>query len=178
MDGSLGGRGDAGESPDASFSALYPELRSLAHARLRAGRDTLLDTTSLVHEFYIRVFQSGKVRIEDWSRFLHYASRSMRSIIVDSIRRRRAERHGGRAVRVDLTDDAPNVRQSGEEEILTIHQALQQLEAIDQRLALVVEMRYFGGMTDTEIADALGVTERTVRRDWQKARLLLAQSLG
>jgi RNA polymerase sigma factor (TIGR02999 family) len=164
--------------PEPSFSSFYPQLRSLAHARLRTRRDTLLDTTSLVHEFYIRLAESGNLRIEDWPQFLLYASRSMRNIIVDSIRRRCAARRGGGAVRLELLDDDAVATASNEEEILSLHRALEQLEAIDSRLVRIVEMRYFGGMTESEVATALAVTERTVRREWQKARLLLAQAFS
>ncbi|MCW5978031.1 MAG: sigma-70 family RNA polymerase sigma factor [Bryobacteraceae bacterium] len=160
------------------FSSFYPQLRSIARARLRAGRDSLLDTTSLVHEFYIRLVESGNIRAEEWPRFLSYASRAMRNIIVDSLRRRGAARHGGDLRQTGTNQAASHLPASGEEEILAVHQALEQLEAIDSRSAQIVEMRYFGGMTETEIATALGLTERTVRRGWQKARLLLAQALG
>jgi RNA polymerase sigma factor (TIGR02999 family) len=102
----------------------------------------------------------------------------MRTIIIDSIRRRCAERRGGPGWRIDLSDDMAAEPASADAEILSVHQALDRLEAMDSRLARVVEMRYFGGMSEPEIASALGLTERTVRRDWRKARLLLAQALG
>ena len=159
--------------------AIYRELRALAHVRLRAvARDTLLDTTSLVHEFYIRLAGAGKIAVENRTQFFHYASRAMRTIIIDSIRRRCAERRGGGGWRIDLSDDMAAEPASAEAEILAVHQALDHLEAMDSRLARVVEMRYFGGMSEPEIASALGLTERTIRRDWRKARLLLAQALG
>lgn len=164
-------------STESPFAAIYPELRTLAHARLSAGRHTLLDTTALVHEFYLRLAETGNIPNAEWPQFLHYASRSMRNIIIDAIRRRRAVRHGGDARRVEL-DDVAQSRDAGEEEILAVHQALDQLEAIDERMARIVEMRYFGGMTETEIAECLGLTERTIRREWQKARALLAEALG
>lgn len=159
------------------FSSIYPRLRALAHTRLRTGRDTLLGTTALVHECYIRIAESGHIAVEDWPDFLNYASRTMRNIIVDAIRRRTAERRGGGASNIQILDDMAVSPGSGEEEILYVHRALEQLEAVDPRLARVVEMRYFGGMTEPEISQGLGVTERTVRRDWQKARLLLADLL-
>lgn len=169
---------DAEVDAKPSFSSAYPRLRALAHARLRSGRDTLLGTTSLVHEFFIRVAQPGNILLEDWPQFLQYASRVMRNIIVDCIRRRCSARHGGGARSLELVDDLAGAASSNEEEILSVHQALEQLEAIDSRLARVVETRYFGGMTEPEVASALGVTERTIRRNWQKARLLLVQALG
>ena len=101
----------------------------------------------------------------------------MRNIIVDAIRHRMAERHGGGYGKIQLLDDMADSLGSGDEEILHIHRTLEQLETIDPRLSRVVEMRYFGGMTDQEISRGLGINERTVRRDWQKARLLLADLL-
>jgi RNA polymerase sigma factor (TIGR02999 family) len=161
-----------------SFTDLYPDLRVIARARLRAGRDTLLDTTSLVHECYIRLAESGGAGAAHLSEFLHYASRTMRNIIIDSIRRRCAARRGGGAARPEFLEEACACPSSPDEQILSIHDALTRLEVVDSRLARVVEMRYFGGLTESEIAAALGVTERTVRRDWQKARLLLANVLS
>jgi RNA polymerase sigma factor (TIGR02999 family) len=100
----------------------------------------------------------------------------MRSIIVDFARRRLAARRGGSSTHVGL-DVAVAAAAPGETEIVGVHRALDQIAAVDPRMTQVVEMRYFGGMTETEIAQALGVTERTVRRDWQKARLLLREAL-
>jgi len=160
------------------FATIYPRLRAMAHARLRMGRDTLLGTTVLVHECYIRIAQSAQIGPEDWPNFLNYASRTMRNVIVDSIRRHMAERHGGVTDKVELLDDVVGGPSPEAEEILCVHRALEKLEAVDPRLARVVEMRYFAGMTEPEISQGLGITERTVRRDWQKARLLLAGALG
>ncbi len=102
----------------------------------------------------------------------------MRNLIVDAIRRRNARRHGGGVRNVSLRDAemAPGTEGS-EEEILAVHQALEQLESIDGRMARIVEMRYFGGMSEEETATALGITGRTIRREWHKARLLLARAL-
>jgi RNA polymerase sigma factor (TIGR02999 family) len=130
-----------------------------------------------VHECYIRIAESRNIGVEDWPEFLNYASRTMRNIIVDAIRRRMAERHGGGYGKIQLLDEMAESSGSGDEEILHVHRALEQLEAVDPRLARVVEMRYFGGMTEPEISRGLGITERTVRRHWQKARLLLADLL-
>lgn len=169
-------RGDAG-AMDALYEATYPDLRRLARARLRAAsRPTLLDTGSLVHESYVR-FASSRLALEDRSHFMCWAARAMRSIIVDHMRQRLAMRRGGGATRV-LLEVEPADPAAGEEEILAVHEALEQLAEVDPRLAQVVEMRYFGGLTEPEVAGALGVTERTVRRDWQKARLLLHEALA
>ena len=164
-------------SVDALFAAAYRELRALAHARLRgAGRDAVLDTTALVHESYLKLSRAAHVRFPDRPRFLVYAGRVMRSIIVDLARQRVTDRRGGGAPHVTFTlqlaDHAAN-----EAEIVRVHEALNALERVDERMAKVVEMRYFGGLTEVEIAEALDVTYRTVRRDWEQARLFLADAL-
>ncbi len=169
--------GDA-QAADSLFAVMYGELRKLARARLRAGgRNTLLDTASLVHESYLRFAGSERLRLEDRLHFMRWAGRVMRSIIVDFARRRQAERRGGSAPHITLTTQIGARIQSGEREILRVHDALEEMAALDARMAQVVEMRYFGGMTEAEIAEALGVTDRTVRRDWEKARLLLRDAL-
>jgi len=166
---------DANES---LFAASYSDLRRLAHSRLRvSGPNTLLDTTSLVHESYLRLASAGMLQLKDRVHLLSYAGRAMRSVVVDLVRRRRAARNDGGA-RVTLNSEAGVGAGSGDEEILRVHQALDELQQYDERMVQVVEMRYFAGMTEAEIADALGVTERTIRRDWEKARLWLAQALS
>jgi RNA polymerase sigma factor (TIGR02999 family) len=161
----------------SGFSNAYSALRALAHARLRAVHHTLLDTGALVHESYIRLAESGPLP-EDRPRLLQYAARAMRSVVIDSIRRRCAARRGGDAQRSELLEEVASARDVNEHQTLAVHSALERLETVDPRLARGVEMRYFGGFTETEIAEALGVTERTVRRDWEKARLLLAELLA
>ena len=173
-------RVNAGEpgAQDLLFSAAYGELRKLARSRLRdGGRNTYLDTTALVHESYLKFLGSGRLRPDDRRAFFAYASRVIRSVIVDSARERLADRRGGGipplTLSTELLDSLPN----GEETILDVHEALEVLAKADARLAHVVEMRYFGGYSEAEIGETLGVTERTVRRDWEKARLLLGALL-
>jgi RNA polymerase sigma factor (TIGR02999 family) len=172
------GAGEQG-ARDELFSAAYPELRKLARSRLRdGGRNTFLETTALVHESYLRFLNSGRLRIEDRRAFFAYASKVMRSVIIDSVRERQALRRGGDLAQATLDTEAhDSAGDEGEGQILHVHEALLALEAAEPRLAKVVEMRYFGGYTEAEIADALGLTERTVRRDWDKARLLLMSAL-
>ncbi len=161
------------------YALLYPDLRRLAHARLRrSGEMTVLDTTSLVHESYIRFEKSGALAVRDRGQFMAYAARVMRSVVVDVIRHRQSERHGGGFIHVEL-DEAHGVPASDarEDEVLKVHESLAELAAINERWVRVVEMRYFAGMTEAEIADALGLTVRTVGRDWEKARLFLHASL-
>jgi RNA polymerase sigma factor (TIGR02999 family) len=166
------------DAADRLFAATYNDLLRLARRRLmRGGRNTLLDTASLVHESYLRFANSGALRIEDRAHFLGWAGRVMRSVIVDVARRRAAARRGGVNARVTLTTRLAEDRGAGVDEILRVHEALDGIAALDARLAQVVELRYFGGLTEAEIAQALGVTDRTVRRDWEKARLLLREAL-
>lgn len=163
--------------PPAEIDAdLYRSLRRMARARLRdGGRNTLLDTSALVHEAWMRMAAAD---VQDPGRWLAYASRTMRSVIVDLARRRQAERHGGQAFVVTWTEALQVRAAAPADEVVRVHEALAELEALDPRLAQVVEMRYFGGLDDLQIAAALGVSDRTVRRDWDKARLLLGQALA
>lgn len=165
---------------DALYADAYRELRRLARARLHGGgRNTVLDTTALVHESYLRLARHGDIAFEDRLRFMVYAGRVMRSVIIDLVRERQAERRGGDAAHVTLNTQigAELAPDAGEAEILRVHDALDELARLDPRMAQVVELRYFGGMTEGEIAQVLGVTDRTVRRDWQQARLFLAETL-
>jgi RNA polymerase sigma factor (TIGR02999 family) len=163
---------------DALFAAAYQELRRLAHARLfDGGRNTMLDTTALVHDSYLRLVQTGQLSIDDRRAFFGYASQVMRSVIVDSARARLAERRGGDAPQVTLSTELVEHLAHDEGGILQVHEGLQELEKIDPRMARMVEMRFFGGYSDSEIAEALEVTVRTVQRDWDKAQVLLAQIL-
>jgi RNA polymerase sigma factor (TIGR02999 family) len=174
------GRVAAGEdgARDALFAAAYDELRKLARSRLYAGGGQGdLATTALVHESYLRFLNASDLALGDRRAFFAYASKTMRSVIVDSVRERRAERRGGGVAALTLHTQFAHDLPSGEDEVLAVHDALLALEAAEPRLAKVVEMRYFGGFTEAEIAEALDVTERTVRRDWDKARLLLMQLL-
>ena len=160
------------------FDATYEELRRIARIRLsKGGRGTLLDTTSLVNESYLRLANAGQLHIGDREHFLRYAGHAMRSVIVDYVRKRMAERRGGDAVHVPLDSQIGGDADAGESEILRVHEALGDLARFNARMVQVVELRYFAGLTELEVADVLGVTERTVRRDWEKARLLLAEAL-
>ena len=174
------GRIRAGDTAarDALFSAAYSELHRLAHARLRdGGRNTVLDTTCLVHESYLRFERAGQLRAEDRRAFFAYASQVMRSVIVNSVRERIAQKRGGSVRPLTLSTQSAAKVAEGEESIVKVHEALEELAKAEPRLAQVVEMRYFGGYNEREMAETLGVTERTVQRDWEKARLILAAAL-
>jgi len=160
------------------FAVAYDELRSQARLQLRSGgRNTVLDTTALVHESFLRFLHAGKLSGSDRGHFFSYAARVMRSVIVDFARQRQTERRGGDVIRTPLTTQLAEETTAGEDQVVLINEAIEALQVHDERLVRVVEMRYFAGMTETEIAGALGVTDRTVRRDWEKARLLLAAML-
>lgn len=169
-------RGDA-EAADALVASMYRELRKLARARLRAGgRDALLDTTSLVNEWYLRFAGAKGAEIQGRVHFMRHAARVMRSVVVDFARRRNAARRGGGAPHTDLPFQVAD-RRASEDDIVDLHESLNELAKLDSRMADIVEMRYFAGMSLEEVGEALGVSERTVRREWQKARLWLAESL-
>jgi len=169
----------APESVRTLFPALYAELRRLARSRLAGGgRHTLLDTSALVHEAFLRMQREGGVALNDREHFMAYAATTMRSVVIDFVRRRNADRRGGGAEHVTLDTQAAESLGATDDEILAVHDALGTLAQVDARLVRVVEMRYFAGLSDLEIGAALGVTDRTVRRDWERARLLLAEMLG
>jgi len=164
---------------DALFSAAYPELRKLARSRLHdGGRNTCLDTTALVHESYLRFIKHGQLHSEDRRAFFSYASRVMRSVIVDSVRERQAQCRGGDLDKMTLNTQLVDGLPSGEDELLKVNEAIEALSQKEPRLAKVVEMRYFGGYTDLEVAEALDLNEKTIRRDWDKARLMLLAILN
>ena len=172
------GTGDR-RAADQAFALLYADLLRLARSRMRrSGEITLLDTSALVHESYLRLQGSAVVEFADRQHFMGYAAKVMHAVVVDLVRARRAERRGGAAERITLNTQIGDVATRHDDEVIRVHDALLELEAIDPRLARVVELRYFGGLTETEIAGVLDVTERTVQRDWQKARMFLATALA
>jgi RNA polymerase sigma factor (TIGR02999 family) len=172
--------GDAGDADarNTLFAAAYSELRLLAHARLRNGRgNSVLDTTSLVHESYLRFVHAGELRAEDRRAFFAYASEVMRSVIVDSVRERTRRKRGGVGQPLTLSTKLVATVVEAQETVLKVHEALDSLGQAEPRLAKVAEMRYFGGYSEQEIAEALDISERTVQRDWEKARIMLLATL-
>lgn len=171
--------GDA-QAHDAVFEATYDDLKRLAHARvIRAGNSAGLNTTGLVHESYMRFIKTGDVEFNDRAHFFGYAGRVMRSVIVDAIRELNAQRRGGDFVHVTLNTASGSKRgEDGAAEVISVHKALDQLAEVDEELVQVVELRYFAGMTEEEIAEALGISDRTVRRRWARAKLWLADALA
>ena len=156
------------------YGILYPELRSLAHQRVRSHNNLqMLDTTSLVHESYLRLVKLGRVDVENRRHFLAYAAHVMRSVVVDFVRHSTAERRGGAQLHFTLNSGILDSVPSPTDEILRMHEFLEELAQVDSRLVSVVEMRYFAALDNDQIAEVLGVTSRTIRRDLEKARLLL-----
>ena len=167
-----------GVSVAALWSTAYEDLKRLARARLRrSGRHTLLDTTALVNESYMRLAGNARLQLEHRGQFFAYSARVMHSVIVDLVREAQAERRGGDPLRITL-NTAICEATAAEDDPLQIDEALTLLAQVEPRLAQVVEMRYFGGWTEVEVAEALGLTERTVRRDWQRARAVLRTMLA
>lgn len=163
---------------DQVVAQLYGELQRLARSRMRRSGDlTLLDTQALVHEAWLRLAGLQGQHFPDRGHFLAYAARVMHSVVIDLVRARQAERRGGGEQALTLNTAIAELTPQRDEDVLRVHEALEELAQLEPRLAQVVEMRYFGGLQEAEIAAALGVTERTVQRDWQKARLFLAMSL-
>jgi RNA polymerase sigma factor (TIGR02999 family) len=160
-------------SLDRAFQSYYPELKRIAHARLRgSGLQGQMQTTALVHDSYLKLASGPANEFPDRLHFLAYASRALRSIVVDIVREQRALRRGGDLQLVTL-DTAAGDGLPASADVETVNRALDDLAKLDPGLARLVEMRFFGGLTEAEIADALGMSVRTVGREWQKARALL-----
>ena len=171
----------AADDPEAIgqlFELLYADLHRMARARLaHNGSITLLDTTGLAHEAFLRLRQAGHIDLDSRGRFMAYVSKVLRAVIVDFARKRNAERRGGGQVHVTLNTQVAEEVGAPEDDIERVNDALIELEKSDPRLKQVVEMRFFGGLTEMEIAETLGVSDRTVRSDWERARLLLSVTL-
>ena len=178
-------RSGESDAADRLFEAVYDELRRVASRKLRSERaGHTLDTTALVHEAYFRLVDQTRTDWADRAQFFAIASRVMRRILVDHARRRRSAKRGGARVAVTLgaADEHDSavltVGDERAETLLAVDAALTRLAARESRLAQVVECRFFGGLTDAETAAVLGVTDRTVQRDWVKAKEWLYQELS
>src|SRR5690242_17813847 len=170
-------RSGSRESFERLVPALYQELRAIAHRQIaRRANGATLDTTGLVHEAYLKLVNRSRAEAYEREHFLALASLAMRHVLVNRARGRRRLKRGGESVAITLDDDhaAPDDQN---EQLLQLDEALSRLAALEPRLARVVECRFFGGLSEDEIAAALGVTVRTVERDWVKARLLLRRAL-
>ena len=168
------------DSLDRLVPAVYAELRAIAHRHLAVrggggGRATLA-TTALVHEAYLKLVDQSRAGWRDRAHFFALASVAMRHVLIDRAKSHAALKHGG-ARRAVTLDEALVPAEDCAETLLAIDDALERLAAVEPRLARVVECRFYGGMSEEEIAEVLGVTTRTVERDWVKARMLLRRAL-
>lgn len=162
---------------DRVLSTLYQELHTMARRQLAGQQGQTLDATALVHEAYLKLVGRREAQFEDRAHFFAYAASAMRSVVVDYARQRRAQKRGGDLHRVT---ELPEEVEGGlrlDEEMLGLDTALTKLANLDARLAQVVELRYFAGLSELEIASLLKRSERSIRRDWQKARMFLLASL-
>jgi RNA polymerase sigma factor (TIGR02999 family) len=170
--------GDAA-ARDAAFELVYAELKRLAHRQLAAQRGATLCTTALVHEAYVRL-SGSECTPQDRRHFIALGARAMRFVLVDHARHAAAQKRDGIMQTLSVTGGAlaDGGGESGAADVLALDQALERLKALDARLAQVVEWRFFGGLSEPEIAEELGLTERTVQRDWRRARAFLHRELA
>lgn len=167
----------ANDAVDELLPIVYDELRTLARRHLRRERSWhTLDTTALVNEAYLRVREQDVQQFENKRHFLAVAAIAMRRILVDYARQRSSLKRGGALHRIELDETHLSVEEAAEQ-ILAVDQALGWLGELDPRMARIVELRFFAGQTVEETKEALGVSTRTVKREWQKARALLAEML-
>lgn len=174
--------GDAaprGLAHDAQFGALYPQLRRIAHSLLRRNQPiTLLNTTGLVHEAWLRLAANQGLPLDDDGRFLGYASRVMRFVVIDFVRQRHAQRRGGGIKHVTLDTGAGESATLQDEQLLHLSEAIDALNEVDPQLVQLVELRCFGGLSEIQIGQTQGISVRTVRRQWQRARALLHAAMA
>jgi RNA polymerase sigma factor (TIGR02999 family) len=170
-------RSGSRESIDRLVPQLYEQLRLIAHRQIgRSAKGGTLETTGLVHEAYLKVSGQANGAVPDRAHFLALASLAMRHVLVDRAKARGRLKRGGAYGRITFEDDRISIEDQADA-LLELDEALTWLAGVSPRLARVVECRFFGGLTEEEIADALGVTVRTVARDWVKARTLLRRAL-
>jgi RNA polymerase sigma factor (TIGR02999 family) len=165
------------EAGDQAASLVYDELHRIAAREMRReNKGHTLQTTALVHEAYMRLAGAGSLEIQNRGHFFAVASQQMRRILIDYARSSNAQRRGGGAIQVDL-DQLQIAIVPRSVDVLSLDEALRELERIDPRAAKIVELRYFGGYTDKEVVEALGVSIATVRRDWEFARSWLFKQM-
>jgi RNA polymerase sigma factor (TIGR02999 family) len=163
---------------DRLFPLVYDQLRRMAHRAMRSEHpDHTLGTTGLVHEAYLKLVDQTRVDWRDRAHFFAVAALAMRRILVDYARRHRREKRGGGRDPVSLVEGAVSLEERADN-LVALDEALTRLGELSPRLSRIVECRFFGGLTEEEIAEALGVTTRTVKRDWAKARGWLYQELS
>ena len=170
-------RGDRAAA-DAVFAALYEELHRMARRELaRRGAGVTLSATELLHNAYVSISEREGVRFPDRNRYMGYASRVMRGLIIDYSRNRQAQKRGGQFEITSISTDVADPMTSADE-LTRISDALDELAAVDERLVRVVDLKFFCGFSFVEIAEMMGLTERTIQRDWEKARIFLFRRLN
>lgn len=168
-----------GEAFPELMALAYDDLRAIAHRRLRAGDGDGLGTTALVHETYLRLVRHEGGAWESRAHFYAFAARAMRHILVDHARRAGAGRRGGGAVRIPL-DQMPGAESDagdGARDVLGVNDAIDQLAERHPRMAQVVELRFFGGLSVPEVAEVLGASVRTIEREWTRAKAYLIECI-
>lgn len=165
-------------APERLMPLVYDELRRLARTFLSRERDShTLQPTALVNEAYLRLVDQTRVNWQNRAHFYGIASRLMRRVLIDHARAHATEKRGGSAIRLSLDDMQVPVEERAAS-FVALDEAMKRLEQMDERKCKVVEMRFFGGLSDEEIAEVLGITTRTVLRDWKTARLWLYRELS
>jgi RNA polymerase sigma factor (TIGR02999 family) len=165
------------QAADKVLERVYSELKKIAGACLKTERvDHTLVPTALVSELYLKFSRSSPIRVQNRAQFFALAAQSIRQILVDYARRRKAAKRGGEALKITLS--AAGARSEADnQDLLAVHEALTKLEDLDRHLARVTELRFFGGLSENEIAEVLGVSRNSVQRDWRAARAWLMASL-
>ena len=171
---------DRGANPveaDGDWAGVYDDLRGIARRLLaRESAAHTLQPTALVHELFVRFQRDGRFADAGRAEILAHAARAMRDVLIEHARRRRADKRGGGAGRVPL-DDALALYESRAVDLLALDEALRELAEYDAELVRLVELRFFGGLTEEEVAALLGVSDRTVRRSWRVARTVLSKAM-
>jgi RNA polymerase sigma factor (TIGR02999 family) len=169
---------EGGDRPaaDALFAALYSELHTLARRQLARGHGATLGTTTLLHEAYLNISSREGPSFPDPARFMGYAAKVMRGLVIDYARSRQALKHGGGFELTSMTDDVA-APAADVDELQRVGEALDQLTAADPELAELVDLKFFGGFSLVEIGEMRGVSERTVQRHWDKARTYLYRAM-
>ncbi len=166
-----------GEIQSALFASLYNELRYLAGRELRRGAGLTLSATTLLHETYCKLHQSNGASFPDEARFLAYASRAMRTVVIDYARTRQAQKRGGGYEITSLPTELPEAPVAEVNELERLGQAIDTLAQLDESLAQLVDLKFFCGYSLIEIAGMRGISERSAQREWDKARVLLKRLL-
>ncbi|MCP4203976.1 MAG: sigma-70 family RNA polymerase sigma factor [bacterium] len=170
-------RAGAPEAREELLGLVYEELRRIARGQLRRRNGASLVTTELVHEAFLKLYAGPGADAKDRAHFLALAATAMRQVLIDHFRARQAEKRGGGVEVATLeTFHGASLEDRGSM-VVALHEALERLEGFDPRLARIVECRFFGGMTEDEIAEALSVSKRTVSREWRQAKAWLAREL-